>query len=153
MRHALLDRQNVAFGEGARFVVRIGHQDCAETAGQIDDNVDARRTQTVDHLLEKYRVPATFACLGVAHVNMHDARSRLCRLDAGGSDLRWGDRHLDVLAVERRVPRHRACKNDLATHHASHSRFPLTAINSPVIFPAAGEQRKSTVSASSDGSI
>src|SRR5690606_7704462 len=130
-----------------------GQEIGAHAARQVEHDVRAGLADAIDDLAEMRAVAVAFARLGIADVDMDDARARRGGLDTGVGDLLRRHRHRRMLLIIRRAAGHRAGQDRLVAHrHSSHSILPLTAMISPVIFLPASEVMNSTMSANSESS-
>jgi hypothetical protein len=82
-----------ALHEG-RGVVRVEHEVAAHARRGVDDDVDVRRADPLDHLAVQRHVPRPLAAPGIAHVDVHDGGPCSCRRDARLGDLLRGHRHV-----------------------------------------------------------
>ncbi|HRD62936.1 MAG TPA: hypothetical protein PL137_18695 [Nocardioides sp.] len=82
-----------ALHDGGR-LLRIEVEVAAHPRRRVDDDVDVRLADPLDHLAVVRHLTRALAGLGIAHVDVHDGRSGARRGDAGLGDLLGGHRHM-----------------------------------------------------------
>ena len=70
------------------------HEVPAHAGGEVEHDVHPGGADLVHDLLVELGVAGAVAGLGIAHVDVHDRRARLRRLDGRGGDLLGRDRHV-----------------------------------------------------------
>ena len=98
------------------------HHVAAHPGGEVDDDVDARVADPLDHLGVELGGAGADAGVGVADVDVHDRRPRLGGIDRRRRDLLGGDGHVRALGDGVAGARDRARDEHVPVHVVPHGR-------------------------------
>ena len=108
MAHAVFGGFEHAVGARLRGVVVIVREARARPGGEVDEHIITARPDALHHLVVKGKIHARLGGLRIAHVDVHDGRTRLGGIDRRPGDLFRRHRHRRVAAGRVGRAGHRA---------------------------------------------
>ncbi len=103
-------------GEREHVLGAAEHHVAAHPGGEVDDDVDTRVADPLDHLRVQLGGAGADAGVGVADVDVHDRRPRLGGVDRRCRDLLGGDGDVGALAGRVAGPGDRARDEHVPVH-------------------------------------